>query len=324
MPRLTLPISVIIPTKFRPTEMEVTIATVLQQTDTPAQVIVVDQSDGQEIRQRVEGQFASAPAAIREKTALCYIHDGGIAGAAAARNRGIEAASGGILLFLDDDVRLESDFLEQISETYRRYPEAAGVSGVFTNYSRPSAWFRLWSRLFVGGPFHDERQPIYWSAERLRHADPIRVRKFTGALMSFKAEAIQHARFDERVRRTSAEDLDFCLQLEGGSVLLVNPRARLEHRHGAEGRSREHWIYTDVERASYVFWKHWRRNSTNWLWFGWMLSGYALAGLIHALRRSSLTAWRGIVRGVADGVSEARAAAAGESSRARCAGDRHC
>jgi GT2 family glycosyltransferase len=134
--------------------------------------------------------------------------------------------------------------------------------------------------------------------------------------MSFRAEAIRHARFDEHVRGTSAEDLDFCLQLQRGSILLVTPRARLEHRHGSAGRSRAHWVYTDVERASYIFWKHWRRNATNWLWFVWLLSGYALAGLIQMFWRFSLVACRGLIHGVADGVSEARAAcAAGDGGR---------
>jgi GT2 family glycosyltransferase len=41
-----------------------------------------------------------------------------------ARNRAMEAAEGDIWLFLDDDITLKKDFVDQFLAVYRDYPEA--------------------------------------------------------------------------------------------------------------------------------------------------------------------------------------------------------
>lgn len=62
-------------------------------------------------------------------------------------------------LCLEDDVRLERDFLQRLLYAHVEHPQAVGVSGIITNYRRPR-WF-----IFLRGPFHEERQAAYWRAD---------------------------------------------------------------------------------------------------------------------------------------------------------------
>lgn len=294
-------VSVIIPTKYRPAVVERTVGSVFAQTMPPWQVIVIDQSPAEETRNRISTLHSLAAPVVRENTRLVYLHDATIAGAAAARNRGIELADGDIWLFLDDDVLLEADFIAQLLDVYRRYPNTTGVSGIFTNYVPPSLAHRTWSRIFLRGPFDDERQPIYWSADQLRNRDPLPVRKFTGALMSFKAAAIRNLRFDENIGRTGPEDVDFCMCLHPGSILLVAPAARLYHERAPAGRSDQHWIQTQIEMAYYLYRRKWHAGICNKLCFAWLIVGYALATALSSIRRRSLAPCRGLIEGIREG-----------------------
>src|SRR5947209_13830564 len=99
-------LSVIIPTKFRPDDIEQTVKTIFGQTVAPTQVIVIDQSDSHENRDRVERLHANLADQLRSSVKLSYIHDSSIIGPIIARNRGMDAAEGEIWAFFDDDVYL--------------------------------------------------------------------------------------------------------------------------------------------------------------------------------------------------------------------------
>ena len=152
-------VSVIIPTKNRSEDLVRTIKTLLLQTYPVSQLVIVDQSPDTLSHDGVVEVLQEA----KESPTLQYVRDTTISGGAVARNRAMGLADGDIWLFLDDDVDLEADFVEQIIQTYNEHPEAIGVSGVVTNYTRPAVFFRMWNRLFCTGPFWDERQPIYWA-----------------------------------------------------------------------------------------------------------------------------------------------------------------
>jgi glucosyl-dolichyl phosphate glucuronosyltransferase len=300
-------VSVIIPTKYRPEDIEATVQTLLRQTAMPGQIVVVDQSTDQECRTRLEKLLEDLPAEQRARTVLCHIYDPTIVGAAAARNRGMAAAAGSIWLFLDDDVELEAPFIEKLLEVYERYPAAVGVSGVFTNYRKPRWILNLWRRIFQRGPFWDERQEIYWNADRLRDAGPVPVKRFTGALMSFRASRVKDLRFDENVRGTSAEDADFCARVPvgKGEALLIAPGARLFHKLSSGGRSKKHWVYTEMERAYYLYVRNWNRGVKNRICMAWLIVGYSLIGLLASLRQGSLDPLRGVGEGIQVGKEEA-------------------
>jgi GT2 family glycosyltransferase len=262
-------------------------------------LVIVDQSGGDESRRRVEVEFDTARNCRGVRCGLEYIHDPSIPGLAAARNRAMAVADGDIWLFLDDDVCLEPDFIEQLLAVYRNHPEAAGLSGIITNYTPPPLAYRLWSRFFMRGPFHDERQPIYWNAERLRGSPPIRVQRFGGGLMSFRVDAIREKRFDENLRGVSdGEDVDFCSRLGPDAVLFIVPKARLQHFHSPVGRVTDHWLRRHARGNLFLYHKLWNSGFFNRLRYRWLWLGYSVVAIAASLHQLSLEPWRALRLGL--------------------------
>ena len=294
-------ISVIIPTKNRPGDLKLTVETLLAQTMLPDEIVVIDQSSGDESRRAICALLSEAlPDNTRPR--LNYVHDPSITGLAQARNRAMQIVDCAILLFLDDDVSLEADFIEELLSVYRRFPSAAGVSGIVTNYSLPPWPARAWRSLFVRGPFQDDRQPVYWNSSRLRASDPVPVSRFGGGLMSFRADAIGDARFDENLSGVSdGEDVDFCSHLKPGSLLLITPKARLVHNQSPCGRSQKHWTSREAKSNHYLYYRNWQSGVFNRLVFCWLNLGYALIASFASLRRGSLVPWRDLLEGMREG-----------------------
>jgi GT2 family glycosyltransferase len=282
-------VSVIIPTKNRRADLEETIRTLLGQTRMADELIIVDQSQTESLL-----PMSSFP--------LKYIYDSSISGLTQARNEGMKQATGDIWLFLDDDVVLEPDFIEQLLAAYA--PGVTGVSGIITNYNAPPIMQRIWTAIFRLGPFHDRRQAIYYDAEKLAGSTPIRVPGFTGALMSFRADEIRGLRFDENLHGACfAEDIDFCARLPRNCVLLITPQARLVHKRSPEARHTVHWLDLHAQGANYMRERHWRNGIWNNLCFGWLNVGYALSAILSCARNISLEPWRAWKQGAKRGRS---------------------
>ncbi len=294
-----VPFSVIIPTKNRPQELDLTIESLLRQTCLPQQIVSVDQSADDSSFSRISRRLSQS--AESSRLTLAYVHDVSIPSGARARNRAMEEAEGEAWLFLDDDVYLEPNFLEQLWAAYGRHPGACGISGIITNYPRPSCAFRFWSALFVRGPFRDDRQPVYWNADKLRHAEPVRVTRLGAGLMSFRASAIRHLRFDELLLGVSdGEDVDFCMRLEPGSVLLIDPKARLVHMQSPSGRLNDHWLRRSARASWFLYKKNWNRGVQNRVSFVWLNLGFALVATFASLRHRTVKPWRALFAAARD------------------------
>lgn len=283
----TVRVSVIIPTKNRAADLERTIDTLLIQTVKPFEIILIDQS--------------AKPSFTRNLSIpMHYIHDSALSGASVARNVGMRGAKGDIWLFLDDDVVLEPNFIEEILKTYRE--DVTGVSGIITNYSMPPLRQRFWEKLFQKGPFRDERQTVYRNVSRHSQVGSVRVRFFGAGLMSFRAEAIREHRFDPRLTGPSpGEDVDFCLRLPKESTLLITPRARLIHNRSPENRKSSHWLSVQSQVFYYLRERHWRQGMWNNICFAWLKMGYAVLASYSFVRTGSLEAWHAWCAGAKKG-----------------------
>lgn len=83
------------------------------------EVIVVDDGSTDNTGEMVRDEFPQA----------CYLRQEPNRGPAAARNRGIAAATGEVIAFTDDDCLVPADFLARLAEGYQQHPEVAGVGG---------------------------------------------------------------------------------------------------------------------------------------------------------------------------------------------------
>jgi glycosyltransferase involved in cell wall biosynthesis len=114
-------ISCIIPTLNRGTVLVETIRQLLTQKCRASEIILVDQTP------RLDPATEGALNAWREQGVIEWIRQSE-PNASKARNAGALAASGEILLFLDDDIQIAPDFVEAHARNYRD-PDVVAVAG---------------------------------------------------------------------------------------------------------------------------------------------------------------------------------------------------
>lgn len=111
--------SLVIPTYNRRELLRGCLASCLAQEFPPHEVIVVDDASPDDTSAMVRADFPGVQLITLERNR----------GPAGARNRGIAAATGEIIVFTDDDCLLPPDFLARLADGYRDHPEIAGAGG---------------------------------------------------------------------------------------------------------------------------------------------------------------------------------------------------
>jgi len=151
----------------------------------------------------------------KDRYTLIRLADGRY-GPAAARNRGAEAARGGILLFLDSDVVVAPDTLGKVLETFREGP---GIDAVFGSYSAEAGCRGFFSQ-YKNLQHHYTHQI---SAEEAT--------TFWTGCGAIRWDAFREAGgFDESFHRPCIEDiaLGYTLTARGGRIML---RKDIQVRH---------------------------------------------------------------------------------------------
>lgn len=144
-------------------------------------------------------------------------------GPAAARNAGVRASTGELLVFMDDDCTPRPGWLGSILKVYEAHPDACGVSGTLVASSKGSAidyWeaqefivlFNKLNALYGTDFFHEGRVWFHF-----------------GCNGSYRREAFLKLRgFDES--RRLMEDTDFQWRLfDAGLPIYYTPDAVVEH-----------------------------------------------------------------------------------------------
>lgn len=131
-------LSVVTPTFRRPEEVSGLLKNLSAQTLLPFELILVDGATEKDTEEMVKSTVNALPFKCE------YIRQGG--GTAIQRNVGIETARGDFIAFIDDDIRLEPDFFEQILEVFMRpeYSHVGGIAGYITNryldFNKSNRW----------------------------------------------------------------------------------------------------------------------------------------------------------------------------------------
>lgn len=285
-------IALVIPTKNRPKDLQVVVAGVLAQSVLPRQLIVVDQSETDESEQLINCYREEYELASRQSGGLVYVRDNTIRGLTAARNRALRLVECEIVIFLDDDVILDREFVRYIADTYAQCPSATGVSGIITNYSPPTWIYGTWTSQFARGAFRDDRQPVYWNVQSIAQDRPVRVTRLGGGLMSFRMAAIAHVQFDENLcGACEGEDVDFCLHLGPDVLLLIQPKAQLIHKQTPTARTNKGWLYLHVRTNWYLYRRGYARGPYGFACFVWLNVGHLIATALVSIRRFSLRPW---------------------------------
>ncbi|MGB7440018.1 MAG: hormogonium polysaccharide biosynthesis glycosyltransferase HpsN [Coleofasciculaceae cyanobacterium] len=218
-------ISVIIPTYGREEPLKDTLEDVLQQDYPTYEVLVVDQTQTHQPQVQTYLEEVASAGKIR----WFRVDWANLPG---ARNYGVRRASGEIVLFIDDDVKLPPGYLQAHARNYLERPEVGAVAG------------RVFDRMKLSESREDlqiEYLPpeamdpgIAWYHIDLVHTvKPQRVISARGCNMSFRRDIFtKHGlHFDERFRGSAVrEESDFCLRLrQTGYQVWYDPEAHLVH-----------------------------------------------------------------------------------------------
>ena len=218
-------ISVVIPTCEREEHLVETITEVIKQDYTKYEVLVIDKT----VRHKPETQVYLEQQTNAITIKLFRLTCASLPG---ARNYALRHCSGEIILFIDDDVRLEQGFLVAHARNYVDRPEIGAVAG------------RVFDRMKLGdsgGELEIEDLPpeasdpgIAWYHIDLVHTVKAqRVISARGCNMSYRREVFTKygLNFDERFRGSAVrEESDFCLRLrQTGYHIWFDPEASLVH-----------------------------------------------------------------------------------------------
>jgi GT2 family glycosyltransferase len=291
-----LTVSVVMPTKNRVRFLVDAVRTLLAQTAAPDELVIVDQSDDDAGVRRIAALVAAVPAPRRPR--LVHVLDRTINGAAAARNAGFDRASGDIVVCCDDDVLAEPTVLERLLAHYRLAPEYAALAPVITNYPPPSLSRRVYRAVFCRGPFRDERQPVYWFWRRYPASARVPVRMFTGAMMSFRRQALEGLRHDVRYKGASVgEDIDLCWTLwRRGARLAIVTDAHIVHNRAPRPARRPE--EAQIASWGFLYQKHLPRTPGIRAAFAWYVVGIFVGALVNAAQERTLDPLRSAIAGV--------------------------
>ncbi|SEA82838.1 Glycosyltransferase, GT2 family [Paraburkholderia sartisoli] len=235
-------VSVIVPTWRRTADLARCVAALCAQTRRVDELVVVARAEDHASLQWLE-QFQNTPHDTPLRVAL--VREPGVV---AAYNRGIEASTGDIVGFTDDDAAPHADWVERIVAAFARDPLLGGFGGRDIVHER-------------NGILTGEKQAVgvvswYGRAVGNHHigvGEPRDVQILKAVNMAFRRQAIGAVRFDPRLRGSGAQvhcEMAFCLDvMRRGWKLIYDPTLLVEH-YPAQ-RSDEDQRYTFNDTAFY-------------------------------------------------------------------------
>ena len=182
-------LSVVIPVHNGGNDFRKCLEALMESTRLPDELIVVDDasSDG------------SAQVASQSGTLLLSPGDQPI-GPARCRNRGVAAANGDIVIFLDADVRIHRDTIAVIEGHFRQHPEMAALFGSYDDrppHRSPVSLYKNLQHHFVHHHSHEDTSS-FWTG--------------VGAIRRDIFQQI--GGFDETYSRPSIEDIELGVRLK--------------------------------------------------------------------------------------------------------------
>ena len=228
---------IIICTKNRPVELEATLQSIFFQTILPDKIVIID--DGNYVdTERVLDKFP-------REFITHYNHEGQGTGLTQTRNYAITKIPEGtdIVLFLDNDVSLDSEYIDGIKNAFETQPDIAGASG----FIRAVYFVRPWYEKIILGVFGliiPSRVPASFWYPYVRGSSnlyPLFIRKgvesvpaewLSGCNMAYRKSIFEKGyRFDERLTGYCLrEDMFFSNRLyQDGYKLQIVYKSQLIH-----------------------------------------------------------------------------------------------
>lgn len=270
-------ISIVICTKDRLKEPLNCVNSIINQTHLPNSIIIVDGNDSNDLKNELTK--------VLEHIDINYIHIGQKikSGLTGARNLSILHAKDDYILFLDDDVILDNNYIKFILEVYSSNgSEVGGVQGLITN-AEPNRLRTIFTSLFLL-----KRNP---AGKVLRSGianypyvnEMIQVDWLSGSNMCYRKKILAEYKFDEALKGYGAlEDVDFSYRVSKKYKLYIIPKAKLIHEHTHTGRiSIMDSNYMSIVNHFYFFKKNCKTNLIDYLFFFWSHIGIFMTYFVY-------------------------------------------
>ncbi|MFC1994380.1 glycosyltransferase family 2 protein [Chloroflexota bacterium] len=282
-------ISIIIPTYNRAKVLREAIESTFEQSYSDFEIIVVDNGPSTDNTKEMVESF------VKRDGRITYISTK-LKGCIFARNIGVKAANGEIILTIDDDIEfIKGDELAILVETYRRDDRIAIVGGIELNKrdeivekSVDTLPYNV-GRISQKGEFNTSFKLI--EGHGITEVDHMR-----SAFMGIKKEAFEQVRgFDEVYDAKGLGfryESDLCLKVKGaGYKIVVNPEIKIWHKNTTRPRGfrrGEGFNYFYYANRNHVYFMN------RFFWFGNLASffkdliwgSYRTPGIGLFLRRS--------------------------------------
>jgi cellulose synthase/poly-beta-1,6-N-acetylglucosamine synthase-like glycosyltransferase len=223
--RISMSITVLIPTYRRPQDLRRCLEALTQQTRSADQVVVIVRDIDIETRNLLQ-QCDFTPLPIQTVTVI-------VPGQVAALNAGLDVAAGDMIAITDDDAAPHADWLSRIEAHFLADEQVGGVGG--------RDWMYLGKTLQDASTLPGASQlvgRVQWCGRvtgnhHIGEGSPREVDILKGANMSYRRSAIAHLRFDQRLQGTGAQvhnDMAFSLTVRSlGWKLIYDPVVAVNH-----------------------------------------------------------------------------------------------
>ncbi|HUN81782.1 MAG TPA: glycosyltransferase family 2 protein, partial [Phycisphaerae bacterium] len=228
-------LAVVICTKDRPESLRRTLASIWPQTRAADELIVID--DGRMSPQLIEQIHQDAA----RNGIPATIHRNPRTGLTSARNHAADISKSDVLVYLDDDVDCDRDFLREIESLM----SDSAVTGVTASVAEPAfestagRLYQLGYKIAGWWRVGPRRLPPMPPPRAL--ADPeiaIRARWLSGAAMALRRDIVRRERFDESLTQYAlGEDREMGYRLAPHFWLLESRRAQVMHRRETAQRT---------------------------------------------------------------------------------------
>jgi len=260
--------SVIIPTLNRSKVLKETLESICLQNPLPNEVLVIDQSVGEDTKK------------VCEKFPITRFFRQNEKSSSRARNVGIENAQTDILFFLDDDVELDPGYFESLLKMFSD-PSVSAVQG----WVRNSAGFGRMSNLirkvflFESGGNKMALLPDFIGTHFSQKPSEIsRIEWCSGCGFAVRGNIAREENFEPRFFLYSlAEDRDFSFRAGKRGKLLLNPAATMLHKVEPSGRiPPKKKIFMIYVHQMYLIAKNYGWNFPHGVAFWWNVFGRLL------------------------------------------------
>lgn len=246
----------IIVTKDRPQELRRCLASLRKQTRQPDQIIVVEGGDSRLAAADITDleYHTSAPGITRQRNLA----------------RSLVAPDCDIVVYLDDDVVVQSDVLARVVTIFSEHQDIVGLTGRIDEGFKPS-WLK---RLFGALTLMYTLQPFSLTRGLFNIVQPPQraqaVAWLPGAFMCYRWSAIKDLAFDEWFADYGlGEDLDFSLRAVKLGTLLADPALLVQHDHSATSRDWAKFGYMRIVNRNYIRRKYFVGRFDYWLGMWW-------------------------------------------------------